>query len=259
MLFWRGMIAAVAAISCFADQAPELEIRVVYDNTSAKPGIQEDWGYAAVVTFRGHRLLFDSGTKPQLFLDNLRKVDVTPESIEAAMISHQHPDHRNGIYQLYPQHPGLPVYFLESFETAAYDQAAKIGMKPIRVTQSREILPGMFTTGTVEGNPNEQSLAIETSKGIVMMVGCSHPGIVKLVETVERQRKKNSIHLLIGGFHMFPQSEDQIRAQIEQLKKLQVETVRPAHCTGELAHSLFEKEWGSKCGKAGAGNVIRLP
>jgi len=247
----RLMIAALLVTTAVgAQQEPELEIRVVYDNTSAKAGVQEDWGYAAVVTFRGHRLLFDSGTKPELFLENLRKLDVTPGSIQAAVISHQHPDHRNGIYPLYLQHPGLPVHFLESFERPAYEAAAN---------GPREILPGMFTTGTVQGEPNEQALAIETTRGIVMMVGCSHPGIVKLVQTVERQRGKDSILLLIGGFHMFRQNEDQIKAQIDELKRLKVQTVRPAHCTGGLAHSLFEKAWGSAYGTAGAGNLIRLP
>jgi len=246
------------SIPLLAQKAGELEIRVIYDNTSARAGVQEDWGYSAVVTFRGRRLLFDSGTKPELFVENLKKLDVAPASIEKAMISHEHPDHRNGIYLFYPMHKGLPVYFLDSFEKPAWDEAAKIGMTPVRVTGPQELLPGMFTTGTVEGEPNEQSLAVETSKGIVMMVGCSHPGVVKMVQAVQKQRGKNSIRLLIGGFHMFRQEEAQIARQIEELRKLNVQTVRPAHCTGDLAHSLFEKAWGAGYGKAGAGNIIRL-
>jgi len=246
----------LAAVAAFGQ---ELEIRVIYDNTSAKPGqVQEDWGYSAVVTFRGQRLLFDSGTKPDLFLENLKKLQVAPESIQAAMISHEHGDHRNGVYQLFPLNRKLPIYFLDSFEKPAWEEAGKIGMKPVRVTGAREILPGMFTSGTVEGSPNEQALAVETSKGIVMMVGCSHPGVVKLVEAVERQRGKDSIRLLIGGFHMFRQESPQIKAQIEQLMKLKVRTIRPAHCTGELAHGLFRQAWGADYGEAGAGNIIRL-
>ncbi|MBM3813099.1 MAG: MBL fold metallo-hydrolase [Acidimicrobiia bacterium] len=257
----RTLIALLLFTNAFltAQSQPELEIRVVYDNTTAKPGqVQEDWGYAAVVTFRGRRLLFDSGTKPDLFMENLGKLGVKPESIESAMISHEHQDHRSGIYQLFPLHKALPVHFLDSFEGPAWDQAERIGMKPVKVTGPKELLPGMFTTGLVEGSPNEQALAVETSKGIVMMVGCSHPGIVKLVETVRRQRGKDSIRLLIGGFHMFRQQEPEISAQISPLKQLGVKEVRPAHCTGDLAHSLFEKSWGGAYGKAGAGNIIRL-
>jgi len=243
----------------WAARGQELEIRVVYDNTSARPGqVLEDWGYSAVVTFRSHRMLFDSGTKPELFLENLKKLGVAPETIHAAMISHEHGDHRNGVFKLFPLHRKLPIYFLDSFEKPAWDEAEKIAMKPVRVQGQREILPGMWTTGTVEGSPNEQALAVETSNGIVMMVGCSHPGIVKLVETVQRQRGQDSIRLLIGGFHMFQQQAPQIKAQIDALKKLKVRAVRPAHCTGELAHGLFRQAWGSDYAQAGAGNVIRL-
>jgi 7,8-dihydropterin-6-yl-methyl-4-(beta-D-ribofuranosyl)aminobenzene 5'-phosphate synthase len=121
-----------------------------------------------------------------------------------------------------------------------------------------ELLPGMFTTGTIAGEPNEQSLAVETSKGVVVMVGCSHPGVVKIVETVRRQRGVESIRLLIGGFHMFRHTEQEIAAQVKALKRLKVEAVRPAHCTGETAHRLFKEAWGRRYATAGAGNVITL-
>jgi 7,8-dihydropterin-6-yl-methyl-4-(beta-D-ribofuranosyl)aminobenzene 5'-phosphate synthase len=116
----------------------------------------------------------------------------------------------------------------------------------------------MFTTGPVRGQPDEQSLAVETSKGIVMMVGCSHPGVVRMVEAVLKQRGAKSIRLLIGGFHMFKQNKDQIAPQIDQLKKLGVEEIRPAHCTGDLAHAMFREAWGGNYGTAGAGNIIRI-
>ena len=248
----------IVSLCVFAAFGQELEIRVVYDNTSARAGVQEDWGYAAVVTFKGRRLLFDSGTKPDLFVENLAKLEVPPGSIETAMISHEHGDHRNGIYKLFPLAPKLPVHFLDSFEAAAWAEADKIGMKPVRVTGPRQLLPGMYTTGTVEGQPNEQALAIETSKGIVMLVGCSHPGVVKMVEVVEKQRGAKSIRLLIGGFHMFRQSEPEIARQIADLKRLNVETVRPAHCTGDLAHRMFRQAWNTGYAEAGAGNVIKL-
>ncbi len=254
----RLSVLALLPFLSFCQVKPELEIRVIYDNTSARSGVKEDWGYSAVVTFRGRRLLFDSGTKPELFLENLAKLQVAPQSIEKAMISHEHVDHRNGIYLLWPLHKSLPVHFLESFEKPAWQAAEQIGMKPVAVTGPQELLPGMWTSGTIEGNPNEQSLSIETSKGLVMMVGCSHPGIVKMVKTVEAQRRRESIRLLIGGFHMYQQDRERILGQIAELRGLKVGGIRPAHCTGELAHGLFKAEWKESYGTAGAGNVITL-
>jgi 7,8-dihydropterin-6-yl-methyl-4-(beta-D-ribofuranosyl)aminobenzene 5'-phosphate synthase len=237
----------------------EVEIRIVYDNTSADPAFPEDWGFAALVSFRNRRILFDSGTKPDLFLQNLRQWKIKPASLHAAVISHQHPDHRNGIYKLFPLHGKLPVYFLDNFEQAAFDQAAAVGLRPVRVDGPSEILPGVFTTGPVEGEPFEQALVIETSDGPVMLVGCSHPGIVRLVETVQQQRGHQHIRLLLGGFHMFQQDEPQIRRQVQALQRLNVQRIVPAHCTGDLARSVIGEIFGSAYETAGAGKLLVLP
>jgi 7,8-dihydropterin-6-yl-methyl-4-(beta-D-ribofuranosyl)aminobenzene 5'-phosphate synthase len=254
---WSFLFTTVMVLASWA--RAEVEIRIIYDNTSARAGVQEDWGFAAVVTVDGERILFDSGTKPALFLENLKKLGVEPQSIRTAMISHQHGDHRNGIYELYPAHPGLPVHFLKTFEPAAWEAAARIGMKPVAVGDAPlRIASKVWTTGRVAGEPDEQAMVVETRKGLVVMVGCSHPGVVKMVEAAERQRGRDSVYLLLGGFHMFRQNETQIAEQIEQLKKLKVERIRPAHCTGELAHGMFQKAWGNRYGTAGAGNIIQV-
>jgi 7,8-dihydropterin-6-yl-methyl-4-(beta-D-ribofuranosyl)aminobenzene 5'-phosphate synthase len=254
-----GLIAFVLAATCLAQAPPELEIRVIYDNTSARADVKEDWGFSALVTFRGRRVLFDSGTKPELFLENLKKLDVEPQSIEQTLISHTHDDHRGGVYKLYPLHPRMRVHFLDLFTREAFEDAARIGMKPQRVTRPFELLPGMYSTGVVAGDPPEQSLVIETSRGIVMLVGCSHPGVVRMVEAAERQRKKNSVRLLLGGFHMFRQRPEQIAPQIVRLKELGVERIMPAHCTGDLAKQMIRDAFGAGYETAGAGKVVTLP
>lgn len=236
----------------------ELEIRVIYDNTSAQAGVQEDWGYAALVDFRGHRILFDSGTKPDLFLANLRKLQIDPESIAQAVISHEHRDHRSGIYKLYPLHPRLTAFFLDRFPAEAFAEAQQVGMKPRRVTGPEQLAPGLWTTGAIEGDPPEQALVMETSKGVVLMTGCSHPGIVKIVETVKQQRGVESIRMLIGGFHLFRTGADQIEEIGKRLQALRVERIVPAHCTGDPAKERFAAMWKEKYGTAGAGKRLVL-
>ena len=236
----------------------ELEIRVIYDNTSARSDVQADWGFAAVVTFGGRRVLFDSGTNPELFLTNLEKMEVDPSSIRQAVISHQHPDHRNGIYKLFPLQPAMRTHFLKAFYEKAYEEATAVGMKPNRVTGPFEVEPGVYSTGMIASDPPEQSLAVETSKGIVLLVGCGHPGVVNIVETVEKQRGVDSIRLLLGGFHMLRQNEDEISSQIAKLKQLNVRRVMPAHCSGDLAKRLFQEAYGENFATLGAGKVLRL-
>ncbi len=248
----------IGAVTTASAADPELEIRVIYDNTSAREDVPADWGFSSVVTFRGRRALFDSGTKPDLFLANLKKMGVEPSSIETAMISHQHPDHRNGVYKLYPLHRRMRVHFLEAFYDKAFSEAAASGMRVERQMRPYELIPGAYSTGRIPGDPPEQSLAIETSKGIVLIVGCSHPGVVTIVEQVRKQRGVDSIRLLIGGMHMFRQNESQIRMQIERLKDLKVQRVMPAHCSGELAAALFQEVYDVNYEPLGAGKVLRL-
>ena len=259
MRIWVFMpLLLLTATALPAQEQPELEIRVIYDNTSADEAVQADWGFASVVTLRGHRALFDSGTKPDLFLRNLKTMGVEPGSIETAMISHQHPDHRNGIYQLYPLNRKIRVHFLDVFYEKAYQEALAVKMNPKRQTGPFELIPGAYSTGVIPGDPPEQSLAIETSKGLVLVVGCSHPGITNIVRTAQEQRGVDSIRLLVGGLHMFRQSAAEIASQIRQLQRLNVESVMPAHCSGDLAKEMFREAYGVNFDTLGAGKVLRL-
>ncbi|MDA2928399.1 MBL fold metallo-hydrolase [Acidobacteria bacterium AH-259-O06] len=254
MLIVMSWLAGTAELG--SQPRSELEIQIIYDNTSAREDMRADWGFAALVTFRGHRVLFDSGAYPELFLENLKKMGVDPSSIEHAVISHHHMDHRSGIYQLYGQNPSMKVHFLDNFPVQAFEAADTIGMEPHRVMGSFQVVSGIYSTGIIEGSPPEQSLIIETAKGIVLLTGCCHPGVVKMVETVQKQRGKDSIHLLIGGLHMFMQNADQIKATIARLKQMNVATVIPAHCSGDLAKQLFQEAFGKGFDTAGAGRRI---
>jgi len=110
----------------------------------------------------------------------------------------------------------------------------------------------------VEGKPPEQALALKTSRGLVVLVGCSHPGVARLVEAAERETGARSVWLLLGGFHMLRQSEEQIQAQIQRLQQLGVEQVAPAHCTGERAKRLFRQAYGARYLPAGTGRSIPI-
>jgi 7,8-dihydropterin-6-yl-methyl-4-(beta-D-ribofuranosyl)aminobenzene 5'-phosphate synthase len=237
---------------------PELEIRVVFDNTSARDDLRRSWGFSAVVDFGGHRVLFDAGSDPILLLEHLEKMQIDPGTIEHAVISHQHGDHLRGVYWVFEKNPTMTVHFLDCFPDEAFRRAAALKMKPHRVKEPFEVVPGVHSTGIVDGLPPEQSLAIETSKGLVMIVGCSHPGLVKLVETVQKQRNKDSVRLLLGGFHMLRKNPQQIKTTINRLQDLKVGTVLPAHCSGDLAKELFQIRYGEEFHTAGVGRRIVL-
>ncbi len=235
---------------------PELEIQILYDNTSAREDLRRGWGFSALIDFRGHRILFDSGSDPILILQHLELMQIDPKSIEHAIISHQHADHLRGVYWIFEKNPDLTVHFLDCFPEEAFRRAKGVKMVPHRITGPFELTPGIFSTGIVDGLPSEQSLVIETSVGPVMLVGCSHPGIVKLVKTVQEQRQKDSIRYLLGGFHLLRKKPEAIKQTINQLQDLNVQSVSPAHCSGDLATEMFQTLYGTQFHAPGVGRRI---
>src|SRR5260370_30648088 len=163
---------------------PEQQLTIVYDNTSTRPGLKSDWGFSALVDFHGQRVLFDVGSKPEIFLDNLKQLGIEKSSIQATVISHDQAIHSGGIYKVLPA--GL-INFLDSF-SKRYPEADAVGLEARRGTAPAQLGAGIYSTGEIAGSPPEQALVIETSKGLVMLVSCAHPGIVKMVETAEKQR-----------------------------------------------------------------------
>jgi 7,8-dihydropterin-6-yl-methyl-4-(beta-D-ribofuranosyl)aminobenzene 5'-phosphate synthase len=233
--------------------ASPVEIRIVYDNSAAEPSLRADWGFAAVVDAGAARILFDAGADGAILLGNLAAMGVAPASITHAVISHRHPDHRNGLFTLALRNRSMKVFFLDSFPPEVYELAAAVALEPVRVREPAEIAPGVFSTGLVPGDPDEQALVVETGGGLVVLTGCSHPGVATLVEAACRQRGAQRVRLLAGGFHLFRQSDTLIERAIERLRELGVEQVAPAHCTGERALQLIRQTFGPRCRPAGAG------
>ncbi|MDP8980375.1 MAG: MBL fold metallo-hydrolase [Acidobacteriota bacterium] len=236
----KALLAALLSLPAFtADR-----ITIVCDNTAARPGLIAAWGFSALVEVGGQRVLFDTGSKPELFLANLRQLGIDKSSITATVISHEHPENPSPIRRILPA--GV-IYFLDS----VLAKSSPAG-KPVQVAK------GVWTTGQIDGVPPEQALLVETPKGLVMLVSCAHPGIGKMVQTAEKQRGTDRIRLLIGGLHSYDWTPDQIRPVIADLKKLRVESIVPAHCTGELATRMLHESYGAKWSPAGAGRQIPL-
>jgi len=103
----------------------------------------------------------------------------------------------------------------------------------------------------------EQSLLILTKKGIIIITGCAHPGIVEIVKRAKELLRSNVL-LVMGGFHLIGQSEESIREIISYFKDLNVKYVAPCHCSGDLARKLFKEEYKERYINAGVGKVITL-
>jgi 7,8-dihydropterin-6-yl-methyl-4-(beta-D-ribofuranosyl)aminobenzene 5'-phosphate synthase len=189
-----------------------------------------------------------------LLLANLKALGVEKSSIERTVVSHGNSE--AGI--LGRVLPTGMLYFMEGFFPRSNAAAQATGLKLDLAKQPREIAPGIFSTGEIPGAPPEQALLIETSKGLVMLVSCAHPGIAKMVEAAEKQRGVHRIRLLLGGLHMYDWNEKEIRFVVSQLQKLRVESVIPTHCSGALTKRLLLEAYGGRFDTGGAGKQIVL-
>lgn len=224
-----------SALAC----AGPLEIKIVFDNTVAAAPCEKGWGFAAFVTMDGRRLLFDAGGDAAVFMRNLGALGIDPASFDTVVISHRHGDHTAGLAALQQRNPRLKVLWPDS-------------------PQPYRIVPGIYSTGTIQGPAAEQALVMETSKGLVIVTGCSHPGVVRMVQAAVDQRKAKEVRLLIGGFHMVNDKPEQVSTAIAQLKALNVRRVAATHCTGARAIAMFRESFGPDFQEAGAGRVITL-
>jgi 7,8-dihydropterin-6-yl-methyl-4-(beta-D-ribofuranosyl)aminobenzene 5'-phosphate synthase len=111
------------------------------------------------------------------------------------------------------------------------------------------------TAGTLE--LREVSLAINTPDGLVLVVGCGHPGIDKIVEAASTINPR--IHLVVGGFHLVVAQDPDIEKIVTTLHDtFKVQYVAPGHCTGEPAFAALKKAFGDGYLYAGLGTTLPL-
>jgi 7,8-dihydropterin-6-yl-methyl-4-(beta-D-ribofuranosyl)aminobenzene 5'-phosphate synthase len=89
----------------------------------------------------------------------------------------------------------------------------------------------------------EQSLVLRTSLGLVLVVGCSHPGIVAMTKNIKAAYNE-PVYGIIGGLHLMNSSRDEIRACAGVLKQEGIAFIVPTHCTGWRAERALRKVLG---------------
>lgn len=212
----------------------QLKITIIYDNTAFDKTLVADWGFSCLVETDRNTILFDTGAKGQVLLDNMNKLKIDPANIDEIFISHDHWDHTGGLSNLLNINP-CPVYVPASFE----DDIAT--GEVVSVKEPREIHDNIFSTGEL-GNI-EQSLVLNMEKGLVVVVGCSHPGVDRILNAASQFGKPIAV---IGGLHGFNQYD-----LIEGL-----ELVCPTHCTQHISE--IKSHYPEKYLQGGAGQVIDI-
>jgi 7,8-dihydropterin-6-yl-methyl-4-(beta-D-ribofuranosyl)aminobenzene 5'-phosphate synthase len=231
-----------------------MTITVVYDNNLYKEGLQTAWGFSCLVIGAEKTILFDTGPGQGL-LSNMGRLAIEPESIDCIVLSHIHGDHSGGLERLLDRYTDLPVYLPRSFAKRFKESVQKHGAKIVEVEQPLKICEDVYSSGELGKWIKEQSLVIQTDKGLIVITGCAHPGIVKIVRAVKALHE-GDVALVMGGFHLEWARRGKIKKIISVFKQLGVRYVGPGHCSGDKARRLFRREFGERCLNIGAGKVI---
>ncbi len=284
--------ALLAAGNALSAPQPKAQVTILYDAFGKDAAMKKDWGFSALVEVAGKRILFDTGNDREIFMANAKAKDVDFNKLDFVVMSHRHSDHMAGLSRVLKVNPGVKIYapkegfgiYGSSLPSTFYRKSEQLpaemryfdGKPPETmkfgtawqganfevVDKTTEVLPGIWLIALVSDMPGtrelkELSLAINTPDGLIVVVGCSHPGIEKIVEAASAVNPK--IHYVIGGFHLVTAQDDAIAKVVAALKDTwKVENIAPGHCTGEPTFAALRGAFGNRYVYAGVGTVLRV-
>ena len=209
-----------------------MKITIVYDNVVWEPALTPDWGFACLVETAEQTLLFDTGARGDILLGNMERLGIDPLTINTVFISHSHWDHIGGLAYFLRIHPAT-VFIPTACPTPV--NAAEV----VTVKNPTEIFENVYSTGQL--GDIEQSLVIRRHVSTVVIAGCSHPGVGRIIAAASRF---GEVGILIGGLHSFDDYP-----LIERLY-----AICPAHCTRHIDE--INRRYPDKYLPAGAGRVV---
>lgn len=212
-----------------------MKVTIVYDNEAYRKELEADWGFSCLVeTANTPKILFDTGTNGAILLSNMEKLNIDSSSIDEVFISHAHHDHTGGLPAFLRVNKTAKIYVPPSFTGPA-------GREVITTREPTKIHENIFSTGELDNI--EQSMAVKTEKGLVLIMGCSHPKMEHILGAASQFGK---VYAIIGGLHGF--------REFDLFRDL--ELICPTHCT--QFKSEIRSQYPEKCVDDGAGKVIQL-
>jgi len=227
-------------LETISEKLKGISIITIYDNYQINPELRIGWGFSCLIKIDGKSILFDTGGDAETLLYNMEKMKINPKDINFVFISHSHGDHTGGLEGILKIKPDLKVY------------------KPNSFSKETEISGSIWTSGPLGAWIKEQSLIISSKKGLVIITGCAHPGVVNIIKKTKEIFPNENIYLVLGGFHLSQASDSELRSIIRDFKELGVQKVAPCHCSGDRCRELFKQEYQDGFIENGAGQIIEI-
>lgn len=266
---------------------------ILYDAFGGSEQLKKDWGYSVLIEYSGKKILFDTGNNSQIFAANAEAMRVDLRDLDFVVISHRHGDHTSGLAHLLKVNPNVKIYvpaelfgafgstlpkgFYKSVHTLPDNMRYFDGAEPesfssgsawpqanfVSVESNLEVAPGFFifpTVSNVKGTMElrELTLAIRSPQGLILVVGCSHPGVEEILSASSAMNSHT--FMLLGGLHLVKTPDAEIERLANALHdKWKIDRIAPGHCTGEPAFAKLKQIFGDSYVYAGLGSRIDLP
>ena len=288
----RFLLPFLLAFSAVLGVAQD-RLTILTDAFGKNPALTPDWGYSALIEFGGKRILFDTGDNAALYPANLQRMRIDLSRLDMVVISHSHADHTAGLRYVLSLNPKVPLFVPDDpyftgtevprrFFTTDAQPALPAAMRYFGgnvpehvpgwqtyndtnmtvVSKPITVAPNIRLVALVSDKPafrglHEVSLIIDTAKGPVIVVGCSHPGIEQIMAAATASSPQVPVHLLFGGLHLVQDTREQIATTLTALAdRYHVQKIAVGHCTGELAFSMIQQKWGKDDLYAGLGESV---
>lgn len=280
-----------------------MKITCLIENLTDNPDMAGEHGISYFIERNGFNVLFDTGASG-VFVENARKMNVDLENLDAAVLSHGHYDHGGGLESFFEANTKSQLYLRENADGDYYlkyliffkkyigldKELLKKNSDRIKfLDKNTEIIPGIHLIIDIKirypipgGNKylfqkknnkllkddfsHELMMVIEEEDGIVLISGCSHHGILNMVETAQDIFPNKKIKAVFGGFHLIESpllnnmvdSKAQVKKIGQKLLEYPVDKVYTGHCTGEKAYSILKEIMEDKLEYFATSNVVNI-
>lgn len=270
-----------------------MKATILIDNIT-KGTLAAEWGLSVHIEYNGHNILLDTGASGR-FARNAEQLGIELGQVEFGVLSHAHYDHADGLAEFFAGNGKAPFYLREGSKENCYGKRwvfhkyigihrgflEKYKDRIIYVKGDYEIIPGVRLLPHKPADleeiarrnhlyirqngrylpdsfSHEQSLILDTEKGLVIFNSCSHGGADNIIKEVSEAYPEKKMYALIGGFHLYHTPEEGVRALAKRIRDTGIERIYTGHCTGEPAFQVLKEELGNRAHQIYTGMEINV-
>lgn len=261
----------------------QVTVRILVENTTMRASLKAEYGFAALIDIDGKKFLYDTGSDTAL-LYNAEKLHAPIEKCEGLIISHGHFDHTGAVIPAVKKwklkklfaHSNLFAdrYGVNNDQSLRYngcvfreEELQEAGVEWVHTDTFTSIADQVYVTGQIPrvipyentgGNfvvkkagqllkdelEDDMGMVIRHPKGLIIISGCAHAGFLNMMQYAMQQTGESRILAFIGGTHLMTATPERLQKTVAELKKMSVQHLMPAHCTGFAASAYLLQELG---------------